>query len=321
MINIRTSNGISDKLKYLFNDYSWICAYRQNDIPIDRIKGIQKGYHIVNLQKRYWAADPFLYEEDGDTYLFVEYTDTKKKKSALAVKKILPVEEEKFEIIYEFPYHTSYPCIFVWAGIKYMIPETKSVREIVLLECIKWPYEWKKKSILARNIDAADCTPYIQEGKLFLMIYEENQEISLSTAELNVNTGELYNKKLLKTYKEKIARPGGNIISIDNNIIMVRQPGIKFYGEKIVFIKCEIAKDSFSEEILNEILPEQIDIEVDGKIIGIHTYNRINNMEVIDIFVKKINIIKPLLYFFHRLRILGFGEYEKDQKILWKRCL
>lgn len=307
------------KLKYLFNDYSWVCAYRRSNVSVDKIKNIQTGFTTVKLPKRYWAADPFLYEEAGEIYLFVEYTDTLKKKSAIAVKKILPVEDKNFKIIYEFPYHTSYPCVFDWEGVKYMIPETKSMREIVLLECVKWPYEWKKKAVLAKNIDAADCTPYVQNGKLFLMIYEENQETSLSVAELHVSTGEISNKKKLKTYKEKTARPGGCIISTEDNLIMVRQPGINFYGEKIVFVKCKINDNGISEEVLNEILPEQIDVKVDGKIIGIHTYNRTENIEVIDIFVKKFNIIKPVLYLFHRLRIFGFGEYERDQKILWKR--
>lgn len=309
------------KLKYLFNDYSWVCAYRKSKNSVEKIKNIQKGFNIVKLPKHYWAADPFLYEENGKTYLFVEYTDTKKKKSAIAAKKILPVEDENFKIIYEFPYHTSYPCVFAWGGTKYMIPETKSVREIVLLECVKWPYEWKKKAVLAKDIDAADCTPYIQEGKLFLLIYEENEEISLSTAELDVKLGKISNKKKLKVYKEKTVRPGGNIIRTDNTMIMVRQPGINFYGEKVVFVKCKINSDSISEELLNEILPKQIDIKVDGKIIGMHTYNRVGNIEVIDILVKKFNIVKPIQYLFHRLRIFGFGEYERDQKILWKRCL
>lgn len=309
------------KLKYLFNDYNWVCAYRKSKNSVDKIKNIQKGFNIVKLPKHYWAADPFLYEENGATYLFVEYTDTKKKKSAIAAKKILPFEDEEFKIIYEFPYHTSYPCVFAWEGTKYMIPETKSVREIVLLECTKWPYEWKKKAVLAKDIDAADCTPYIQEGKLFLLIYEENEEISLSTAELNINLGKISNKKKLKVYKEKTVRPGGNIIRTDNTMIMVRQLGINFYGEKVVFVKCKINGDSISEEVLNEISPKQIDIKVEGKIIGIHTYNRVGNTEVIDILVKRFNIVKPIQYLFHRLRIFGFGEYERDQKILWKRCL
>ena len=309
------------KLKYLFNDYSWVCAYRKNENSVDKIKNIQRGFNVVKLPKRYWAADPFLYEENGETYLFVEYTDTKKKKSAIAVKRLLPIEDENFKIAYEFPYHTSYPCVFGWEGIKYMIPETKSMREIVLLECVKWPYEWKEKAVLAKDIDAADCTPYVQEGKLFLMIYEENQEISLSSAELHVNTGELSDKKKLKVYKEKTVRPGGNIIYKENTMIMVRQPGINFYGEKVIFVKCKIKGDSISEELVNEILPEQIDIKVDGKIIGIHTYNKVGNTEVIDILIKKFNIVKPIEYLFHRMRIFGFGEYEQDQKILWKRCL
>lgn len=308
--------SIKEKISYLFNEYSWVCAYRKSILPFNELNGIQKKFQVVKCPKDYWAADPFLFEKDGIVYLLVEYTDTKKKKSALAIKKILPEEDTDFTIIYEFPYHTSYPCIFEWNGELYIIPETKSAKEIVLLSCKQWPYKWEKKSVLKSNIDAADCTPFVDLNKLYLMIYEENETIKLSVAEMFPEEGKIGNIKVLKQYQNKVARPGGKLFSSNGNLIMVRQPGIKFYGEKIQFVKIDI-NNNFNEEIVNELLPNQIDVPVDGKLIGVHTYNKEGDIEVIDLFVKKFSILKPFRYVLHRLRILGYGEYERDKKMRW----
>lgn len=309
---------IKEKISLLFNDYSWICAYKKSRLPFNQFNGKQKDFQIVKCPKGYWAADPFLFEKNGIVYLFVEYTDTKKKKSALAVKKILPVEDYDFTIIYEFPYHTSYPCIFEWNGEIYIIPETKSAREIVLLKCLEWPLKWKQTAILKTNIDAADCTPFIYENRLCLMIYEQNKSIKLSVADLYPEEGKIENIKFLKQYNQKIARPGGKLFYYDNNLIMVRQPGVKFYGEKIQFVKIDLEKFD-NEEIINEILPNQIEIPVDGKLIGVHTYNKVGNVEVIDLFVKKFSIIKPFFIILHKLRIMGYDEFERDRKMRWKK--
>ena len=303
-------------MTYIFNEYSWVCAYRKSNLPFNELNGVQKNFQMVKCPKGYWAADPFLFEKDGIVYLLVEYTDTKKKKSALAIKRIVPEEDPDFTIIYEFPYHTSYPCIFEWNGELYIIPETKSAKEIALLSCKQWPYKWEKKAVLKTNIDAADCTPFINHNRPYLLIYEENKTIKLSVAELFPEEGKIGVIKLLKQYKDKVARPGGKLFYSNDNLIMVRQPGIKFYGEKIQFVKIDI-DNSFSEEIINELTPEQIAVSVGGKLIGIHTYNKIGEIEVIDLFVKKFSILKPLRYVLHRLRILGYGEYERDRKMRW----
>lgn len=309
------------KFRYLFNDMEWICAYRPCVENIVEAKGKLKNFKIMSTCEGTWAADPFLINRDGKTFCFFEYTNIKRNKSALAMKQIEPTEEGEEHVIFEFLGHCSYPNIFEWNGDYYIIPETKNDRKIVLLKNTKWPYEWEQISILEENVLAVDSTPLVMNGKLYLLIYEEEgKRIWTSIAELDVKNARILNKKLLKEYTQNIARPGGHFIYDKGRILQVRQPGIHFYGERldIVELKFDDEMQLERERVVNSILPNQIDINLQWRIIGIHTYNRTNETEIIDLFVQRFNLLKPFKYVLHKLRIGGYGEDERDEKFVWK---
>lgn len=317
-------SNIKTKMSYLFNDYTWICAWRKSNSTFEKqcINHDWNGFIPIQNEPGTWIADPFLYkDEHNDIYLFVEYTNIKKKKSALAAKKLYPSEDSEFTVIYELPYHTSYPCIFEWNGSKYIVPETEANREVILLKCEDWPYKWYKKAVLLKNTNAVDSTVFENDGELKILLYEYNSEYTVSIGDLNPVDGIIENKKIIRRYDQRISRPGGNIIHGTDGLIMVRQPGIHFYGEKIEFVKMGL-RENQKDVITGEILPSNIELKLDGKIIGVHTYNRIDDfgIEIIDLFIKRLNLLKPFIICLHKARIFGYGEYERDRKMLWKKA-
>lgn len=317
---IKVINEIKTKLRYLFNNMEWICAYRERSSNIVEEHGELSGFKTMITRKGTWAADPFLITREGKTYCFFEYMDIKRNKSALAMKQIDPKEEQEEHVIYEFSGHSSYPNIFEWEGKYYIIPETICDHSIVLLENEVWPYTWKQVAVLASNISAADCTPMVLNNRLCLMIYEELKEkILISIADLDVYAGKLNNTILSKEYIEKKARPGGHFIYQNGNIIAVRQPEVHYYGERLDFVNLIFnSRGEIEEEkLLNSIIPEQVDVHVSGRKIGIHTYNSTDSFEIVDILVQKFSLLKPVKYLLHRLRVFGYGEYERDRKFLW----
>ena len=96
-----------NKLKVLavkaFIGGEWNVAYRQHG---------QDKYQVVDMPEGTCIADPFMYEADGEHYLFVELFENKKNKACIAYYKFIdgrPVYQGK---IIEQPYHMSYPCVF-----------------------------------------------------------------------------------------------------------------------------------------------------------------------------------------------------------------
>ena len=62
----------------------WKVAYRPRN-------GQDGHYQIVDTPKGTWAADPFLYEVNGEHYLFVELYEEKRTRPALLTISILMV--------------------------------------------------------------------------------------------------------------------------------------------------------------------------------------------------------------------------------------
>ena len=89
----------------------WNVAYRQQG---------QDKYQVVDMPEGTCIADPFLYEADGEHYLFVELFEIKKNKACIAYYKFIdgkPVYKGK---IIEQTYHMSLSVCFEHKGMHYI---------------------------------------------------------------------------------------------------------------------------------------------------------------------------------------------------------
>ena len=95
-------------LKEIFIEEYWDIAFRRysnNDTVVDADK---KSYAFDELKatKRYWYADPFLFEKNNRTYLFVEMFDNMTEKGLIGYSEFIGgkfiqpqvVLEEKFAV-------------------------------------------------------------------------------------------------------------------------------------------------------------------------------------------------------------------------------
>ncbi len=92
----------------------WKVAYRAKENP---------KYQLVEVPQGTCVADPFLYESNGEHFLFVELFQKKENKACLAYYRFIdgkPVYRGK---IVEQPYHMSYPCVFSYYGEHYEYEE------------------------------------------------------------------------------------------------------------------------------------------------------------------------------------------------------
>src|SRR3954465_13860176 len=104
--------------------------------------------------RRYYA-DPFPFQHEGQTYLFMEEFPYATGRGCISVTKIdatgcvtapRPVLEE--------PYHLSYPFVFKHANDIWMIPESSEARAVHLYRAERFPDHWQREACLVDGISA-----------------------------------------------------------------------------------------------------------------------------------------------------------------------
>lgn len=302
------------KIKKLFYANRWKIAYRINKTRKIFDFDSKIPFKYVSFPKGFWGADPFLFKSGEKIYIYCEYTNEKKSKSYISFKELFPNEEKEWHVAYEFEGHTSYPCIFKWAGELYMIPETVFDSSIKVLKFED--NSWKEFSCLRRNINAPDTT-FLKIGlKPYIFVYEifSREKRTLHLCELDGKLSSIINDFIVKDYSTPDGRPGGNCFTKDGKLYRVAQPGISRYGEKINIIEFTFDGGSYSEKIITEILPNDIHVNEKDYFLGVHTFNKVDDVEVVDMLVKgKFDLFRPLKILFKRMHIFGFGQCEKDK--------
>lgn len=136
---------------------------KQRTIPVP---GPSDGYY----------ADPFVWQREGRTWLFVEEFVYARDRGHLAVLaldadlaltsaapvKLLPGYAA-------LDCHASYPFIFEHEGEIYMVPETHERRSVDLFVCVRWPDSWRLVRRLLFGVNAVDSM-VIREGDRWYLV-------------------------------------------------------------------------------------------------------------------------------------------------------
>ena len=243
------------------------------------------GYAVIPTPKDRFYADPFLFEREGKTYLFLEdyrYSAARAVVSCCEVGtdgKLGPIRE-----VLNRPYHLSYPFLFEDDGEIYMIPETKGNLTVELYRAARFPDEWQLDTVLLRDLYAVDATIYKAEGKYWMFAgisngrYSNSEELAIYHAE-----------SLRGPWKEHAgnpvvsdvcrARPAGALFrDAEGRLIRPSQDCSKAYGYATVFSEVlRLTETEYEERQIGRVEPTWLN----GNL-GTHTYTRTNGWEVID---------------------------------------
>lgn len=268
---------ISYLLKKAFIGGKWSVGYREID---------DKEYTIIPMEDA-WIADPFLFEYNGEHYLFVEYMNGKK--GEIAYFKYIDCKPVFQKIIISEPYHLSYPCVFWQEGEVYMIPESADNHCIELYKAVKFPDKWEKVKKL-KSGTYYDSTYFNYKGKDYLIGFSpihNYHKLSLFSIDLKSKTLKLI---LEKKYKDNVGRPAGNLLFVDDTLIRPAQDCSRKYGENIIFYRIKgLENEQYEEEMVKIISTSSINDEYQR----IHTYNRDSKYEVIDLYKESIKLSRP----------------------------
>ena len=237
-----------------------------------------------------WVADPFLIEYEGTTYVFVENYGYLSHRGTIAYAKITENGPSRWKTVIREKYHMSYPYLVKYGDDVYMIPETSEIGELCVYKAVSFPNKWEKMKVLRDCEKIADTTFFEYQQKLYALTYDVADLQNPKWKLLDVNDSK--NDRVLPNDDIDKKRPAGCFFKIGEQTYRPAQNCEKMYGEALVFYKCNAEGMDYSEELIQEVRPE--DIFVDQRIKGIkglHTYNFTENYEVIDIQYRRFTLV------------------------------
>ncbi len=199
----------------------------------------------------------------------------------------------KWQVTMDKHWHLSYPNVFVRENELYMCPESYQNEEVCLYRLIEFPDKWEKVEVLFKNVRYVDSTFLYYKGQNYMFTFEPLFKENEGRLYIFLYNGEKYVNPIVITDKKEIARPGGNFIIKNEKIIRVSQNSETEYGDGLIFSEV-LSLNPYAEKIVKKVYPKDINILSNKKYRGIHTYNSIGNIEVIDLKVKRHSLVEYL---------------------------
>ena len=257
----------------------WQIAYRCNP---------GKNFTLVQNPEWGWCADPFLVKYQGEVYLVAEiFLYSSERNGVVGYCKF---EGEKFgewKVTMDRPWHLSYPNVFVINDHLYMCPESYQLEEIAIYELQEFPDKWKKVNTIIQNKKCVDTTFLKWNNEIYMYTFEplfRDFEGNLLLYKLETDAS-VFVETISKD--KRGARPAGKIIYVEGKHYRVGQISGKEYGEGLALYEIKSVFPKYEEAEVATLYPKHLGKKFQ-KFDGIHTYNRLDGIEVIDLKKKKL---------------------------------
>jgi hypothetical protein len=271
---------ISWKVKYLFCFRQWFIAYKFDSDPTEIDQTYYSFKRLIPPKDRFWA-DPFPVMRDGKYYIFFEELLYKTRKGHLSVVEVNQkgMVGEPVKIL-EKPYHLSYPFVFQWNDVYYMVPETGRAGQIELYRCVGFPDRWEFDRVLVSGVRAVDSTLAEIEGQWWMFTsiivdgVKELYELHLFHAETPLGPWTPHKCNPVKA-DARSSRPAGSLLRKGDAWYRPAQVGA---GDAISINRIDrLSLGEFRETPVSRILPGWAE-----NLAGTHTLNSSDGLTVID---------------------------------------
>lgn len=262
---------------------NWTIAYRKRNDGSTLIDNLSSPFTVIKNDWRYWRADPHLFEKNGHTYMFAEMYDRILRRGVIGCCELTDSGATPWKVVLSTPFHLSYPHVFEWNEDIYMIPESYVAEEIALYRAVNFPEKWEKTKVLKADFIAVDSTLVHEGVNQYLLTLqfkgEHEQLVIFSMNDLFVSA-----ESKVISIDDSNRRPAGRCFLYNEKLIRPAQDCSAGYGCAINFYEIEkIGLEEYQEKLLLKLYPDQVQSDLTVKPEGIHTYNCLDNYEVIDL--------------------------------------
>lgn len=288
----------------LFYRTDYMIAYRFLNPGDDLLTSCSTRFIPFKNNIKYWYADPLLYNHENKIYMFYEAFNKRKGLGEIGVAKVINNKIVDHKVILKESFHMSYPFVFNMNDKIYMIPETSSIKKLLLYESVRFPDKWRLKKVLMENVEFSDATILKHRDKLYLFVSKVlspipyKDELLLFNLEKNFRLMPHECNPIISD--NEFSRPAGRILKCKNRLVRVSQDCSNGeYGKAIKFNEIiSLTADNYKEKNIATILPEDIPIKSRKMFCGTHTYSRSGNIEVIDLKYQVFDLKKFFKYMY-----------------------
>ena len=314
--------GIINRIKtYIYDRCSyeaWFVGIRRLELPKRSLlfDNIQVFFHLLTPNIVYWYADPIIRRIEDEYYVFMEAYNKWSGIGSISVSKVLEGRLSRPRIALTESFHLSFPEVFKYNNNYYMIPETHSVSQFRFYKMGKDVREWSLYKTIPTEYAFSDTTVYIDAQSIYLITTEQKTENPYMNRlhvfrienfefddDFNIEEVVLNNES---EYGYDV-RNGGSLLQFNDTLIRVIQESEdRFYGKCLSFKminqigKAGYKEDSFGKRI--ELSDIHFRLSRVHKPVGIHTYGRCDNYEVVDIKTSSISLATISRNFMNKFR-------------------
>jgi hypothetical protein len=199
-----------------------------------------------------FVADPFMIRANHNWYLFFEVFNAETFKGEIG----LAISENgwtwKYErLVLQEPYHLSYPYVFEWQGEHYMVPETLGAESIQLYKAVSFPHDWLLAGSLIQG-EFADPSLFRFANRWWMFACStphEHDDLRLFFADQLTGPWTEHPSSPIVENNNRIARPGGRVLVLENRIIRFAQDCFPIYGTQVrAFEIAELTPTRYQEK-------------------------------------------------------------------------
>jgi CelD/BcsL family acetyltransferase involved in cellulose biosynthesis len=278
---------VGRRLRKLAYNEQWFVAARvaRAGSLVDRRPLDVDGFRPVTAARGEHYADPFVFEDGGDVYVFFERFDERARRASIAFTRLDTGANALAppESVLRRDYHVSYPFLFRHGHDIFMIPESLERQAVDLYRAVDFPAQWVLEDCLLDGVCAVDAT-LLEEGSrlwLFVGVAEPgasvNDELHLYSSTTLAGPWAPHPENPIVS-DVRSARPAGRIFHHHGHLIRPAQDCSRGYGTAVVLNRIDVLTTAaYAESPVGRIEPNWA-----PRIVGTHTYNSTGDIEVVD---------------------------------------
>ncbi len=216
-----------------------------------------------SADSEFWA-DPFLFQKDGETFVFFENYVYGKGLGKISVGIYRDGRLHVLGDALDLPYHVSFPFVFEHGGELYMMPETCGAKRVEVWRAVDFPLKWERCATALEGRSVADPVLLHDAGRWWLFANISETPFEDHCNELHVFEVDGPALKNMTPHPlnpvvigADTARNGGRIVRRDGRLLRMSQNnshGVYGFGLNIMEITI-LDEERYEESFVLSITP------------------------------------------------------------------
>ena len=196
-----------------------------------------------------FVADPFLLRRDGRLFLFFEAWRRGSGQGDLCWAERDAAGAWRYSgVALDEPFHLSYPFVFEHEGEVFMIPESRSQRDVRLYAARPFPGRFELRRVLLSGERYADTSLVRWQGRFYLFTSTDNGTLELFHASALEGPYHPHPRSPVISGDDCAARPGGRPIVWQGRVLRFAQCDRPVYGVSVrAFEVTELSPSGYAE--------------------------------------------------------------------------